>query len=64
MAELFLQVATQAPQPIQVAASIVVSAACLEIRIEFAPCVFPDELRLITYIKNNMKNSLIIPILF
>jgi hypothetical protein len=36
IAEEFLQVATQAPQPIQVAASIASSAACFEIGVALA----------------------------
>ena len=42
IADEFLHVATQAPQPIHVAASIALSAAVFEIRVALASCVFPD----------------------
>src|SRR5690606_4962014 len=38
----FLHVATHAPQPIQVAASIASSAACLDIGMALASWVFPE----------------------
>ena len=41
MAEAFLQAATQAPQPIQVAASKAISASSFKIRILFASGAFP-----------------------
>ena len=46
MAEAFLHVATQAPHPIQAAASKALSASCLSIGIELASCVFPEVLTL------------------
>ena len=46
MAEAFLQVATQAPQPIQVAASKALSASCLSIGMALASWVFPEVLTL------------------
>src|SRR5690606_17794666 len=42
MADEFLQLATQAPHPIQVAASNAVSASCLLIGMVLASMVFPD----------------------
>ena len=47
IAEAFLQLATQAPQPIQVAESNELSASLFSIGIEFASCVFPEVLILI-----------------
>ena len=42
MADEFLQVATHAPQPIQVAASNAASASILFIGMAFASCVLPE----------------------